>query len=69
MDFSKAFDTVNHNFLQAKLSAYGFSKQALCLMCIYLINRKQRVQINNKFSSFTELIASIVRFYRWTTAF
>ena len=57
MDLSKAFDTINHNRLLAKLKAYGFSKQAL--MCSYLKNRRQRVQINNKFSSLKEVIAGV----------
>ena len=59
MDFSKAFDTINHGFLLAKLKAYGFSKKALSFMCSYLNNRRQRVKINNKFSSLKEVIAGV----------
>ena len=59
MDLSKAFDTLNHDLLLAKLKAYGFSKQALSFMCSYLKNRRQRVQINNKFSSLKEVIAGV----------
>ena len=55
MDLSKALDTINHYLLLAKLKVYGFSKQALSFMCSYLKNRRQRVQINNKFSSFKEI--------------
>ena len=51
MDLSKAFETINHDLLLAKLKAYGFSTNALDVMCSCLKNRKQSVQINNNFSS------------------
>ena len=59
MDLSKAFDTINHDLLIAKLKVYGFSKEALKLMKSYLKNRKQKVQINNKFSSERDVIAGV----------
>ena len=57
LDLSKAFDTINHELLLAKLKAYRFSPNALKLMHSYLNNRKQQVQINNKFSSESTVIA------------
>ena len=59
MDLSKAFDTINHDLLLAKLKTYGFSKQTLSFTCRYLKNTRQRVQINNKFSSLKEVIAGV----------
>ena len=55
MDLSKAFDTINHQLLLAKLHAYEFTKQALAIICSYLSNRKQRIKINNVFSSWKNL--------------
>ena len=51
MDLSKAFDTINHDLLLAKLKAHEFPLNAVKLMRSYLKNRKQQVQINNKFNS------------------
>ena len=59
LDLSKAFDTINHDFLLAKLKGYGFSPNELKLMHSYLNNRKQQVQINNKFSSESSVIAGV----------
>ena len=42
MELSKAFDTINHSLLLAKLKAYGFSNQALSLLQSYICNRFQR---------------------------
>ena len=47
IDLSKAFDCLSHEFLIAKLDAYGFDKNALKLVNSYLSNRKQRVKITN----------------------
>ena len=55
-DLSKAFDCLSHEFLIAKLDAYGFDKNALKLVNSYLSNRKQRVKINNKYSSWSEIL-------------
>ena len=57
MDLSKAFDTINHQLLLAKSHAYGFSKQALDIICSYLSNQKQK--INNAFSSWKNLILDV----------
>ena len=59
LNLSKAFDTINHDLLIAKLKTYGFSKEALKLMKSYLKNRKEKVQINNKFSSERDVIAGV----------
>ena len=50
-----------HDLLIAKLKAYGFSKEALKLMKSYLKNWKQKVQINNTFSSERDVITEVLQ--------
>ena len=59
MDLSKAFDTINHELLIAKLHAYGFEKSALSIVNDYLSDRLQRVKINSSFSSWTKLLSGV----------
>ena len=59
MDLSKAFDTLNHELLIAKLHAYGFGKESLMLLLIYLSNRWQKTKTNTSFSSWTELLQGV----------
>ena len=59
MDLSKAFDTINHQLLIAKLYAYGFDKNALALILNYLSDRWQRTKINSSFSTWSELMQGV----------
>ena len=59
MDLSKAFDTLNHDLLVAKLHAYGFCSYALKLIKSYLTDRWQRTKINERFSSWSELTKGV----------
>lgn len=47
LDFSKAFDRVNHAVLLTKLENYGFCGVSLNLVQSYLRTRLQYVEINN----------------------
>ena len=59
MDLSKAFDTLNHGLLIAKLNAYGFEHDALKLIYSYLTNRWHRTKINSAYSSWEELTQGV----------
>ena len=50
LDLCKAFDTLDHLLLIAKLEAYGFNSLSLEFMKNYLINRKQRCKVGSCFS-------------------
>ena len=59
MDLSKAFDTINHELLIAKLYAYGFSKDALKLINSYMSDRWKRTKIDKSFSSWSALLKGV----------
>ena len=50
LDLSKAYDTVDHELLLAKLSYYGFGRDAIDLIKNYLSNRFSIVYFGNKLS-------------------
>ena len=58
-DLSKAFDCLPHDLLIAKLHAYGCDLPSLKLLNCYLRNRRQRVKINNFYSSWAEILFGV----------
>ena len=45
LDFSKAFDLVNHNILLEKLQVFGIAAPILRWMAAFLLDRTQRITI------------------------
>ena len=58
-DLSKAFDCLPVELLIAKLGTYSFNKCSLELMHSYLSNRKKRVKISNRYSSWSEILFEV----------
>ena len=50
LDFAKAFDTVDHRVLLAKLRLYGVKGQLFCWLKDYLTERTQRVALEGAIS-------------------
>jgi len=61
VDFSKAFDVVDHTVLLAKLSQLGLPDRALNWIISFLIHRTQVVKCENVISSSQPINASIVQ--------
>ena len=59
MDLLKAFGTLNHDLLIAKLEAYALSINSLRYNRSYLSQRLQRTGVNNRFSLWKDIIAGV----------
>ena len=62
-DLSKAFDCIPHDAIIAKLEAYGFHTDALKLIHDYLSNKKQRVKVNDAYSSWKDTCYGVPQEY------
>ena len=65
MDLSKAFDTINHELLIAKLGAYGFNNNSLHIVLDYLSDRWQRTKVNTSFSGWLEILCGCPKVLSW----
>lgn len=59
IDYSKAFDRINHEVLYAKLRHYGFRGTPLDFLKSYLSQRKQSVVINDSQSSLLTITSGV----------
>ena len=59
MDLFKAFGTLDHSLLIAKLEAYGFDSLSLEVMKNYLTNRKQQCKVGNCFNVWRKITSGI----------
>ena len=59
LDFSKAFDTINHDILLSKLYRYGIRGNPLRWFLKYLYNRNQVFKIGDTISSSQTIICGI----------
>ena len=59
LDFSKAFNTVNHEILLRKLYKYGVRGKTLDWFTSYLTNRTQCVKLGNIESNFLQIVCGV----------
>ena len=58
-DLSKAFDSICHDLLIAKLNAYGFDQNALNIIHDYLFGRSQKTKVGSSFSDLLDILYGV----------
>ena len=61
MDFSEAYEIVNHELIIGNLETYGLNEGSLRLILNYLSKRKQRLKIGFSLSKWLEIILSVIQ--------
>jgi len=61
LDYAKAFDSVDHSKLLAKLSYYGVSGSVLIWIEKFLINRCHCVRVGNVLSEYADVVSGVVQ--------
>ena len=59
VDLCKAFDSLPHGLLIAKLAAYGVDFYSCRLLASYLYNRHQRVKLGNILSAWSAVTKGV----------
>ena len=59
IDLSKAFDTLNCDFLLANLHVYGFDRDSLKVLHSYFSNRYQRTKNNKSFTLWSKIVFGV----------
>lgn len=59
LDYSKAFDTINHEILCAKLEHYNFDNNSVNFIKSYLSDRTQKVKLNGEMSTSLAVVKGV----------
>ena len=58
-DFKKAFDSVPHNRLLTKLSAYGIPEKMVNIIRDFLSNRNMVVKVGDSYSAICKVVSGV----------
>jgi len=61
IDYNKASDTVSHNKVSTKLSAYGIARNLFEWMRSFLSNRTQQTRVVSQLSSIAHITSGVVQ--------
>ena len=61
IDLSKAFDSLDHSLLLAKMSGYGFDNNSIQWFTDYLSCRRQRVVLDHTYSDWATVVRGVLQ--------